>query len=248
MLIPVSELQKDWIFEPVSVLHVGASRGEEAEAYQKAGWVPVTWIEAIPKLASELELRLNPIDHKVINATIFDKDGLEKQFKIASNSQSSSLLNFGLHQLDYPQIQVIDVITVKTTSLETIFKETPIPNFINLDIQGTELEALKGLGDLIVGVDYVYTEVNYKEVYENCALVKHIDTYLAEFGFHRAITRWQIKKGWGDALYLRNTYKKSMTQKVRVSFKNVFFYQKQLLFILQTYLAKQKHALIAKNK
>ncbi len=33
-------------------------------------------------------------------------------------------------------------------------------NFLNLDIQGAELKALKSMGDYLNNVDYIYTEVN----------------------------------------------------------------------------------------
>jgi FkbM family methyltransferase len=247
MLIPPSDLKKDWIFEPVSVLHVGAHLGEEAEAYEAEGWVPVVWIEAQPELALELMKKLKTPTHRVINATVSDTSGIELDLKISSNSQSSSLLNFGQHKVDYPEITVVNTIKVTTTNLKTIFKSEKVPNFINLDIQGVELEALKGLGNLIADVDYVYTEVNYKEVYENCALVKDIDSYLIDFGFYRATTRWQIKKGWGDALYVRNKYKKPLRKRVKAGLNLGLFYSKQIYLMVRANLAEQKNALLRKN-
>ena len=46
-------------------------------------------------------------------------------------------------------------------------------------------------------------EVNKEEVYEKCATILELDLYLATQGFHRVITQWAIRKGWGDALYAR---------------------------------------------
>ena len=39
-------------------------------------------------------------------------------------------------------------------------------NFINMDVQGYELEVLKGGTKVLEKVDYVYCEVNRDEVYE----------------------------------------------------------------------------------
>ena len=47
----------------------------------------------------------------------------------------------------------------------------------------------------------IYTEVNTKYIYENCALMTEIDEYLGTFNFHRVETK-MTKHGWGDALYI----------------------------------------------
>ena len=41
-------------------------------------------------------------------------------------------------------------------------------NFLNLDIQGAELKALKSLQDYLHKVDYIYTEVNVDYLYVDC--------------------------------------------------------------------------------
>ena len=74
---------------------------------------------------------------------------------------------------------------------------------MNIDLQGVELEALKGLGQYIHQVKWIYTEVNRKEVYIDCTNVKDLDLYLKNFGFSRVVTKWCLGKGWGDALYVR---------------------------------------------
>lgn len=75
-------------------------------------------------------------------------------------------------------------------------------NFINLDIQGAELKALRGMEAWLPKIDYIYTEVNQEYVYEGCALVGEIDAYLAQFGFRRVETVWHAN-AWGDAFYVR---------------------------------------------
>ena len=76
-------------------------------------------------------------------------------------------------------------------------------NFLNIDIQGTELLALKGMSNLLEYFDYIYLEVNKEYVYKNCCLVDEIDDFLSNFGFNRIITGWTIHKR-GDALYIKN--------------------------------------------
>ena len=77
-------------------------------------------------------------------------------------------------------------------------------NFINLDIQGTELKALKGMDYYLKFVDYIYTEVNSCEVYKGCTIISDLDDYLNNYGFKRVKTSWVEDKTWGDAFYIRD--------------------------------------------
>ncbi len=205
MNISVSELSKYWNIKPKGVLHVGAHLGEEATDYENFEWTPVIWVEAQPNLVKILDAKLDPLKHKVIEAAVWEKNGVPLKLHIASNSQSTSLLNFGSHTNSYPDITYISEIDVSTKRLDSIIKPDEMPNFINLDIQGVELSAIKSLGPLLDAVDYIYTEVNKVEVYEGCTLVKDLDGYLLAEGFKRATTRWYLKEGWGDALYIRGS-------------------------------------------
>lgn len=73
---------------------------------------------------------------------------------------------------------------------------------MNLDIQGAELLALKGADDILNNIDYIYTEINIKEIYENCCLLHQVDDYLKSFGFIRIIINI-THYGWGDAFYIK---------------------------------------------
>jgi len=81
---------------------------------------------------------------------------------------------------------------VKTKTLKTIIDENSIDlanyNMLNLDIQDVELKAIKGFGEYISHIDYIYTEVNEDLVYENNDLMKDIDDYLFLKGFLRKET------------------------------------------------------------
>ena len=46
-----------------------------------------------------------------------------------------------------------------------------------MDVQGYELEVLKGATETLKHVDYVYCEVNRDEVYEGNAYVEEIDEF-----------------------------------------------------------------------
>ena len=73
-----------------------------------------------------------------------------------------------------------------------------------MDVQGYELEVLKGAKETLCHIDYVYCEVNRNEIYENNALIEEIDAYLSFYGMTRIETSWWPDSDWGDAFYMRN--------------------------------------------
>jgi len=241
MLVPIRELVGDFNLRVSGVLHVGAHEAEEAIEYELFSWLPITWIEAQPELVSQLKRRLDATKHTVLEAAIYDENGKELTFHISTNSQSSSLLEFGTHANDYPDVSNFSQIKVKTKRLDAVLKDLTVPNFINLDIQGVELRALMGLGTLLNAVDYVYTEVNRIEVYKECDLVEEIDQYLLKNGFKRVATRWHWLQGWGDALYVRNElYHRTLVQYLRSAYRLALFYRHQYKAILIHYLMPRK--------
>lgn len=98
---------------------------------------------------------------------------------------------------------------ITTTRLDTLIEANNIPienlNFLNLDIQGVELRALKSMEKYLQHIQYIYTEVNTEYVYKDCNLVGEIDTYLQPHGFKRVCTKMCGNFGWGDAFYVKST-------------------------------------------
>lgn len=204
MLFSVSNLEKYWKVEPQGVLHVGAHLAEESESYEKQKWTPIIWVEGQEELVTKLQTRLNPEQHAVFQAYVWDSSGVSLTFKKTSNSQSSSLLEMGSHSIDYPEVLVTEEYRVVTTKLDDILPTGNTFDFVNLDIQGVELKALQGLVKHFSHIQWIYTEVNQKLVYKECTLINDLDAYLKIHNFRRVATRWVDGKGWGDALYVRS--------------------------------------------
>jgi FkbM family methyltransferase len=225
MLIPVIELIEDFNAKPSSILHVGAHLAEESVEYDKYFKVPVIWIEAQSKLCSELRKKLNPKTNTIIEGCVYETDNKILTLNISSHSPSASILDFGTHADAYPDIKVTEKITVNSKRLDTILYGREIPDFVNLDIQGVELKAIKSLGNLINKVQMIYTEVNKKHVYDGCDLIQDIDNYLRLYGFKRISTRWWFMDGWGDALYVNPNFPpRNLRQIIRGKFRLLKFY------------------------
>jgi len=230
MLISVDELHNLWNVSPTGVVHVGAHLAEESSEYERLNWIPVIWIEAQPALVEELKKKLDPTTNSVIEAAVWNKSDVELKLNVASNSQSTSLLDFGSHEASYPDVTFTESLTVKTKRLDGILSDYVCPNFINLDLQGVELQALEGLGKLIEKFDYIFVEVNKVEVYKQCTLVGSLDTFLDQSGFSRVTTRWVLGRGWGDALYIRKSAstRRTQRQKLKIIFNSSRYYLRQI--------------------
>lgn len=210
MLIDFDYIVKKYNMNIKGILHVGAHECEEFQSYVDNG-IDVSrqlWIEA---LTDKVDFCKNKIkDLNIINTVVSDIDDQKIIFNITNNYQSSSILNLKTHLLEYPYIHVINKIELFTKKIKTLYDTYKIEyskyNFLNLDIQGAELLAMKGMENIIDFFDYIYLEVNEKELYENCALLPEIDSFLKDKGF----SRYEIiitDSGWGDALYIRDIKK-----------------------------------------
>jgi FkbM family methyltransferase len=206
MLIDLQTLVKKYDMDINGIIHLGAHIGQEADTYNKCGVSNVVWIEANPKIINTLISNVSKYKHKVINACVSDTVGKQIQFNITNNEESSSILELGTHEHHHKHIHVSETLNMKTTTLKNIYKEYNLNpkefNLLNIDIQGAELLALKGLEEYLCNFEYLYLEVNQEHLYKECALVTELDDYLEKFGFFRVETE-MTQYNWGDAVYIK---------------------------------------------
>jgi FkbM family methyltransferase len=214
MLIDIQNILNKFHIKPLGVIHLGAHKGEELKLYKKLNIKNILLYEANKKLINYLKIKslifnfLFNMNIKIINKVIYDKKSISK-LNVTSNSQSSSILDLGIHQELYPNIVKKEEVLVEGNTLDDEFSNfynISNYNFLNIDIQGAELLALLGAQTILNKLDIIYTEINYDYVYKNCALVSDIDNLLKKYNFVRYYTRdVKNKKNipvWGDAIYL----------------------------------------------
>jgi len=121
----------------------------------------------------------------------------------ANQGMSNSLLKPIKHLDQYPSIQFTTTEEVEVRPLDEITSHLLTRgNLLVMDVQGFELEVLKGATQTLNQIDYIYTEVNRDEVYENCARVEQLDEFLTDFS--RVETSW-AGGSWGDSWYIRKS-------------------------------------------
>ncbi len=195
-----------------NVIHCGAHHGEEVDDYRRHGAEHIILVEPQPKCLKLLRKRFREDDRVQIVACAagpHEADGTSATMYVErkNKGQSSSLLKPLKHLADYPKIKFRKRIDVPVRSLDAIMSDRPDRqqfNFISLDVQGFELEVLRGATETLEHIDAILTEINREEMYEGCPMAEDLDGFLTPYGFNRVDTNWS-GGGWGDALYIKSS-------------------------------------------
>jgi len=192
------------------IIHIGAHEAQEYEEYLDCGFLNQVWIEANPYFYQIIKNKKIESEKVLIfNELIYDEIKSLK-FNLANNGASSSILNFKEHKKYYPNINYDGSIEMMSNRMDFLIENNNIDtneyNGLVIDVQGVELNVLKSLGKYISCFDFIESEVNVEELYENCSLINDIDDFLKDYNFVRVETdMWDGGSvGWGDALYIKN--------------------------------------------
>jgi FkbM family methyltransferase len=204
MLIKFTEIIKKYNMNITGIIHIGAHYGEEISDYIDNGIKDIILFEPLSDNFNILEknvknLNANIVGHQV---ALGSTPGNATMYVSSNEKQSSSILKPKVHLTHHPNVNFPSTEIVEVKTLDQF--ETSNFNFINMDVQGYELEVLKGASKTLMHIDYVYCEVNRDEVYENNAFIEQIDEYLSQYNLIRVETDWSGGI-WGDALYVKTT-------------------------------------------
>ena len=214
MFFSAKNIKQGWGFVPKYIIHVGAHEAEEYSQYQSFDPFEIHWVEAQSEKCLTLKDRFLSVPGVHIhNAALWGESGIALTLKVTNNGESTSLLEFGTHATLYPKIFKLREIEIITKTMDEVFEGIIKPDFLNVDIQGAELQALIGGQELLTYAKIIYLEVNKKELYKGAALVGEIDQFLRIKGFTRSATRWWLNDGWGDAVYISDSLKNNLAMK-----------------------------------
>ena len=187
------------------------------EEYINLDYKPINLFEPQKKLFKKLEESFSGNKNIFLyNVGLGNKNTTTKLFLSPSNEgASASILKPSGHLKYHPEIIFEDTENIEVRSYDEF--ELNNVNFLNIDIQGYELEALKGSeNSLKKYIDYICIEISREEMYEDAILKNQLDDYLKDFEFIRVSTRWASSDiPWGEAFYIKkikvNTYKKILS-------------------------------------
>ena len=121
----------------------------------------------------------------------------------AGGSQSSSLLTPSGHLDEYQNVVFKQRIEVEVVRLDDWAQQEGVEklDFLWLDLQGFELEALRGAEKLLSGVSAIHTEVSHRQLYEGGVLYPELESWLVQRGF-RPVLSATFRLG-GNVLFAR---------------------------------------------
>ena len=184
------------------VIHIGAHFGEENRVYDALGVKSRIFFEPSDSSFSILKERLNDRFPLVKKALGNENKKVEMFVEKKNRGQSNSILKPALHLTQYPNIKFDETETVEMARLDDLGIDLFPYNFMSIDVQGYELEVLKGAEKTLKNIDYIVSEINRDELYENCAKVEQLVEFLAPYGFKLVEEVW-AGGTWGDGLFIK---------------------------------------------
>ena len=170
-----------------TVVDVGAGRGQFAlvarRRFPQAGLVCV---EPLASSRSRLERAVGlrgGVDVHPVAASATDG---EAEFVVSAAADSSSLLPATRLQTEtFPGTGEAARITVRTARLDSLLDVPQLagPVLLKIDVQGSELDVLRGAPGLLEAVDEVLVECSFAELYRGQALAGDVEGHLHARGF-----------------------------------------------------------------
>jgi FkbM family methyltransferase len=165
-------------FMPERIFDVGAYSGEFARLCRSI-WpaAKLTCFEVLPHRVEELRRWCNLDGNSTVIESLL---GSETKQAVPFHEMETASSVFEEHAVQvlpvrfYP-MQTIDEI-VRSKGLEA-------PNFLKLDVQGYELEVLKGAENTLPQISVVLAELNLIDIHKNAPLLDEVILYMRSKGF-----------------------------------------------------------------
>ncbi len=171
-----------------TILDGGANVGQFARAAHLCfPEATIFSFEPLPDIADQLEANMQDVaGHQVLRTALGSYDG-ETEFHRNSYSQSSSILPMLEKQgglLD--GTKEIEKLSVPIGRFDTLLKDHTIqtPALLKLDLQGNELEALKGAEKTLEKCSHLLLETVFDQEYIDEPLFEEIWVFLRDKRFH----------------------------------------------------------------
>lgn len=170
-----------------SVVDIGANRGQFALAARH--WAPRARINSFEPLTAAAD-RFRQVFRNDSKTTLHESAiGPSRRsaiLHVSHRDDSSSLLAIGAAQISlFPRTAKKGALQVKVGLLEDFVtcRDIKRPALLKLDVQGFELEALKGCESMLNCFAHIYAECSFRELYEGQALADDVIGWLRGRGF-----------------------------------------------------------------
>jgi len=186
------------------LIHVGAWDGAEYRGSQG----PMVLFEPLADAFAQLQANLGDRkDVLLVRCALGAKPGTAEIYRSTPSHSSSLLSPKEKMGIVWPEVTFDGREKVRVSTLDdemrAFGKEGKGYERLILDVQGYELEVLKGAKRTLHGIDWIKTEVSWVELYEGGVLFEEINGYLNDLGFRLTRVHQDGNKPQGDAYYRR---------------------------------------------
>jgi len=204
MILSFTNIVKKYNMNISGIIHIGAHQGQEVREYVENGYQDLIMFEPLSENFRVLEENLKNMNANITayQVALGNEEKNVVMYLSDNGLLSSSVLKPKVHLQLHPSVGFPTTEEVEMKRLDSFVEETKNFNFINMDVQGYELEVLKGGMETLKHIDYVYCEVNRDELYEGNVFIEDLDKFLADYSMERVETDWAGTL-WGDALYIK---------------------------------------------
>jgi FkbM family methyltransferase len=202
MLLNLENIIKKYNITISGVIHIGAHFGEENLIYEKINIPNRIFFEPLESNFQILKKNIPEKFQIVKKALGNDNKKISMFVETANQGQSSSILEPLIHLQQYPHIKFESTEIVDMIKLDDFDYDRTKFNFINIDVQGYELEVFKGSKNTLDSINYIMCEINRAEVYKNCVKINELKDFLSNYGFVLVEETWDGQT-WGDGFFIK---------------------------------------------
>jgi FkbM family methyltransferase len=172
------------------IIDVGANRGQFSLACRLAlPKAPIVAFEPIPHEAKTYRAVHGGFTHVELLETALGDQAGQATLHLSQSADSSSLLSIGSRQTElFPGTQEVASIVVPVQRLDDLQQHWTgrHQQLLKLDVQGFELNVLRGAEQTLQNCKFVYAECSDVVLYEGQALRPEVSKFLASHGFRES--------------------------------------------------------------
>jgi FkbM family methyltransferase len=198
----------------LTVIDVGAHEGEFTDSLDRmCGVRAAILIEAQPKRAASLRDRFPQARFNIVEAAVCASEGTI-ELEINEFDATTSILKAkrGAPELSTVNVTLRETVKCRATTIDTVTDEFRYPqiDLLKLDIQGAELLALKGALNTVARTSLIWTEVSFKELYQDSCLFQSVYDWLSGHGFALIEIAPEFRSASGELLQANVLFAKNV--------------------------------------